>query len=84
MNKKEIHIKYDQEVNSINSYINVVKNKGTALKVVVDTSKQDIDEVLTELIKCGKVKDITISEPPLEEIISLIYQQNRGVSDEGI
>lgn len=83
LNKKEIHIKYDQAVNINNSNINVLKNKGTALKVAVDTSNQDIDEVLTELIKCGKVKDITISEPPLEEIIAHIYQRNRGDKHEG-
>ncbi len=78
LNKKEIHIKYNQAVNIENVSLNVIKNKGDALKVQVDTSKQDIEEVLTMLIKCGKVNDITISEPPLEEIISHIYQQNRG------
>ncbi|MFL0245697.1 ABC transporter ATP-binding protein [Candidatus Clostridium stratigraminis] len=80
LNKKEIHIKYNQAVNVDNLDINVIKNKGDALKVQVDTSKQDIEEVLTELIKCGKVNDITISEPPLEEIISYIYKQNRDMT----
>lgn len=78
LNKKEIHIKYNQAVNIDNPNINIIKQKGDALKVQVDTSKQDIEEVLTELIKCGKVNDITVLEPPLEEIISHIYQQNRG------
>ncbi|MBL4934446.1 ATP-binding cassette domain-containing protein [Clostridium sp. YIM B02515] len=78
LNKKEISIKYNQEIKVDDPNINVVKRKGSALKVQVDTSKQDIEEVLTELIKYGKVDDITISEPPLEEIISYIYQQKRG------
>lgn len=78
LNKKIIHIKYNQKVNIDNCNLNVIKNKGDAVKVQVDTSKQDIEEVLTELIKCGKVNDITILEPPLEEIISHIYQQNRN------
>lgn len=78
LNKKEISIKYNQEIKVDDPKINVVKRKGSALKVQVDTSKQDIEEVLTELIKYGKVDDITISEPPLEEIISYIYQQKRG------
>jgi ABC-2 type transport system ATP-binding protein len=78
LNKKEIHIKYNQEVKIDNPNINVVKSKGDAVKVLVDTSNQDIDQVLTELIKFGKVNDITILEPPMEEIISYIYQQNKG------
>ncbi|ERI93797.1 ABC transporter, ATP-binding protein [Clostridiales bacterium oral taxon 876 str. F0540] len=78
LNKKEISIKYNHEIKVDDPNINVVKRKGGALKVQVDTSKQDIEEVLTELIKYGKVDDITISEPPLEEIISYIYQQKRG------
>lgn len=82
LNKKEISIKYNQEIKVDDPNINVVKRKGSALKVQVDTSKQDIEEVLTELIKYGKVDDITISEPPLEEIISYIYQQKRGAVNE--
>jgi ABC-2 type transport system ATP-binding protein len=77
LNKKIIQIKYNDIVNLGNCDLNVIKNKGNAIKVQVDTSKQDIEQVLTDLIKYGKVNDITISEPPLEEIISHIYQQNK-------
>jgi ABC-2 type transport system ATP-binding protein len=78
LNKKEIHIKYNEIVNLDNCNLNIIKNKGNAVKVQVDTSKQDIEEVITNLIKCGKVNDITISEAPLEEVISLIYRQKKG------
>ena len=78
LNKKVIHIKYNEMVNTDHCNLDVIKNKGNAIKVQVDTSKEDIEEVLTKLIKCGKVNDITISEPPLEEIISLIYTEQRG------
>lgn len=84
LNKKIIHIKYNQKVSIDNPSLDIIKNKGDALKVQVDTSKQDIEEVLTELIKCGKVDDITILEPPLEEIISYIYKHEKeGDTDEG-
>jgi len=78
LNKKVIHIKYNEMVNTDHCNLDVIKNKGNAIKVQVDTSKEDIEEVLTKLIKCGKVNDITISEPPLEEIISLIYTEQKG------
>ncbi|MCM1988691.1 ABC transporter ATP-binding protein [Oceanirhabdus seepicola] len=77
LNKKLIHIKYKDRVEIDNSSINIIKSKGNAVQVEVDTSKQDIEEVITTLIKYGKVKDITISEAPMEEIISHIYRQKK-------
>lgn len=78
LKEKIIHIKYNEAVDISNCSVDIIKNKGNALKVRVDTSKEDMDEVLTKLIKCGKVKDITISEPPMEEVISQIYKQAKG------
>jgi ABC-2 type transport system ATP-binding protein len=78
LNKKIISIKYSEPVNMEGLDVNILKNKGSAVKVQVDTGMQDIEEVLTGLISCGKVNDITISEPPLEEIIAHIYQQKKA------
>ena len=77
LNKKVISIKYNEPVNVEIKDLNILKHKADALKVQVDTSKQDIEEVLERLIKLGKVDDIVISDPPLEEIISFIYKQNK-------
>lgn len=79
LNKKVIHIKYNEPVEINNESIDLIKHKGSAIQVQVDTSKQDIEEILTTLIKYGKVNDITISEAPLEEIISHIYT-SRSIS----
>lgn len=84
LNKKVIQIKYNDKINLDKYKLNVIKNKGDAIKVQVNTSEQDIEEVLTNLISCGKVNDITISEPPLEEIISYIYRFNRGADNNEI
>jgi ABC-2 type transport system ATP-binding protein len=78
LNKKIIQIKYNDVVNLDNYNLDIIKNKGDAIKVQVNTSEQDIEEILTNLIGCGKVNDITISEPPLEEIIAYIYKLNKG------
>lgn len=77
LNKKIIGIKYNEAVNMENSGLNILKHKGDAVKVQVDTSTEDMDRVLTELVKYGKVNDITISDPPLEDVISLIYRQSK-------
>ena len=58
--------------------MDIVKSKGSALQVRVDTKEQDIDEVLSILIKLGRVEDININETPLEEVISFIYNGKEG------
>lgn len=79
LSKKIIQIKYNETVDIGSCNVKILKSKESAVKVEVDTSDRDIEEVLTKLIRCGKVNDITISEPPLEEIISYIYKQSRDV-----
>lgn len=77
MNQKVIDIKYQEAVKINNPKIKVLKNKGYAVKIEVDCSRCDLDSTILDLMKLGKVLDITISDPPLEEIISNIYQQKR-------
>lgn len=79
LNKKIINIKYNDAVDiNADNDLNIIKNKGNALKVQVNTVEEDIEEVMKRLINLGKVSDITISEPPLEEIIAYIYKQNKA------
>ena len=78
LNKKNIHIKYSEPVNIQGIPVDIVKSKGSALQVRVDTKEQDIDEVLSILIKLGRVEDININETPLEEVISFIYNGKEG------
>lgn len=78
LNKKVISIKYNESVNIDNPEINIIKSKGSAVKVQVNTAEQDIEEILTSLISFGKVTDITIEEPPMEEIIAYIYQNKKA------
>lgn len=78
LNQKIIQIKYREEVTCSSDKVTVLKHKGNALKVQVNTSEEDIEEVLSYLIKQGSVEDITITEPPLEEIIAHIYKQKAG------
>lgn len=79
LNQKIIDIKYKEPVEINIPDIKVLKHKGYAAKVEVDSSICDIDNVIAELMKIEKVADITISEPPMEDIISHIYQQKAKV-----
>jgi ABC-2 type transport system ATP-binding protein len=45
------------------------------VKLRFDTLKTGADAVLPRLSAAGTLVDITISDPPLEEVIALIYEQ---------
>jgi ABC-2 type transport system ATP-binding protein len=45
------------------------------LRLEVDTAEQPIDRVMAHLVANHRVADITISDPPMEEIIAQIYQR---------
>jgi ABC-2 type transport system ATP-binding protein len=45
------------------------------LKLEVDTAAQPIERVISHLVGRHRVADITISDPPMEEIIARIYQR---------
>ncbi len=44
------------------------------VKLRFDTRATPVEKVLSHLTDAGSVVDITISDPPLEEVIAKIYQ----------
>jgi ABC-2 type transport system ATP-binding protein len=44
------------------------------VKLRFDTKQTSVEKVLSHLTDAGSVVDITISDPPLEEVIAKIYQ----------
>ncbi len=57
--------------------VKVVKAKDTGLKLEVDTDKQAIEPVIAAILKRCEVQDISIEDPPLEDIIAAIYTKKR-------
>jgi ABC-2 type transport system ATP-binding protein len=57
--------------------VEVLKESGAGYKLVVDTERRSIREVLDDLLDRYHVADISVLDPPLEEIISKIYQEPR-------
>jgi ABC-2 type transport system ATP-binding protein len=53
--------------------VSVVKTSDYALKLEVDTRIAPIEMVINKVLEAGAVADITIEDPPLEEIIAHIY-----------
>jgi ABC-2 type transport system ATP-binding protein len=55
--------------------VSVLKAKGYGVKLAVDTAQAPIDMVVGELLRTCAVEDITIQNPPMEEIIAAIYRE---------
>ncbi|GGD70745.1 ABC transporter ATP-binding protein [Paenibacillus nasutitermitis] len=51
----------------------VISSEGRRLKLTVDLRKTDIETVLSALLTQVRLDDVTIEDPPMEEIIKHIY-----------
>jgi ABC-2 type transport system ATP-binding protein len=73
LRKKVIDLKLDAPLALALPGAEVVKSKGYAAKVEVDLDRVGLDEVISRIMRDNRVEDITISNPPMEEIIAAIY-----------
>ena len=55
--------------------VEVAKQADTGYKLVVDTRERSIRDVLDELLDNHQVADISVSDPPLEQVIADIYSE---------
>ncbi|MBN2510537.1 MAG: ATP-binding cassette domain-containing protein [Spirochaetales bacterium] len=74
LNRRIIDVKTDQRLCIDIPGVKTVKSKEYAAKLEVELSAVSVEEVIQEIMKRVGIKDITISNVPMEEIISMIYQ----------
>ncbi len=75
---KIIRVRLEEEVDSLPCIAGaqVLKHKGAGLKISLDTTKLSIDELYMRLRELAPIADITIGDPPLEDIIANIYRHD--------
>jgi ABC-2 type transport system ATP-binding protein len=56
--------------------VTLLKATEYALKLQVDTRITAIEVVMNEVLRAGSVADISVEDPPLEEVIAHIYQRD--------
>jgi ABC-2 type transport system ATP-binding protein len=74
---KLVQVRYAEEVAkdfSING-VETLKVGRYGVKLKFDTMQTPVDSVISHLSDVGDIMDITISDPPLEEVIAKIYQE---------
>ncbi len=55
--------------------VQVLKAKGYGLKLAIDISRTSLEPVIAAIMQRCHILDMTISDPPMEEIIATIYRQ---------
>jgi len=66
--------------------VRVVKAKGHGLKLKIDTSRTPLEPIIAAIVERCHILDMTIADPPMEEIIATIYGEKRleGTGDSEI
>jgi ABC-2 type transport system ATP-binding protein len=60
--------------------IQILKAKGRGLKLEIDTSRCPLEPIIAAIMQRCHIIDMTIADPPMEEIIAAIYGE-KGKSD---
>ncbi|MEW6083923.1 MAG: ATP-binding cassette domain-containing protein [Chloroflexota bacterium] len=79
LTRKMVEVRYAEEVSpnfSIDG-VEILKVGSYGVKLRFDTTKTPVDAVMAHLSEAGELVDITVSDPPLEEVIAKIYQDNK-------
>lgn len=77
LTSKLVEVRYAQEVpaNFHLDGVEILKVGRYGVKLRFDTTHTSVDKVMAHLSSVGDLVDITISDPPLEEVIAKIYQE---------
>lgn len=79
LNKKIIEIKMKEKIKIEEpDGITVLKDKGTNLKIEMDSKKRTISDII-KMLDADKIVDMNISNIPLEDIITQIYKGDKVV-----
>ena len=62
--------------------VEIIKAKGYGLKLEIDTSRCPLEPIIAAIMQHCHIVDMTIADPPMEEIIAKIYGQ-KGHEQEG-
>jgi ABC-2 type transport system ATP-binding protein len=72
-----VEVRYAQEVPADFHLdgVEILKVGRYGVKLRFDTNQTPVDTVMSHLSNVGELVDITISDPPLEEVIAKVYKE---------
>ena len=80
LTRKLVEVRYAEEVPANFSLegVEILKVGHYGVKLRFDTTKTPVDAVMSHLSEAGELVDITVADPPLEEVIAKIYEQAKS------
>lgn len=72
------------ENTAANVGIKVLKAHGRGLKLEIDTSLMPLEPALVAIMQHGHIVDMTVSDPPMEEIIAALYRQSGQIAESSL
>jgi ABC-2 type transport system ATP-binding protein len=78
LRRKVIDLKLEAPLRLEAAGVDVLKSRPYSAKLEVDLTRASLDEVVSLIMRDNRVEDITISNPPMEEIITRIYRGEAG------
>lgn len=76
--EKLIRLVLAKEVKALSVHgTQLISKEGPVYQLKVDTEKYSLQEVLKSITAQFEIEDITVQDPPLEDIISFIYERQR-------
>ena len=76
LSTKEVEVRFEEAPDGLSiDAVRVAKGSGTGYRLIVDTNERSIRDVLDELLDTHHVADISVSDPPLEDVIARIYTE---------
>jgi viologen exporter family transport system ATP-binding protein len=72
-NRKIVEVRMEAELKLDCPGVALLKQKDYAAKLEVDLSKISMEAAFTEIARSNKILDITVTNPPMEEVIAEIY-----------
>ena len=76
LRRKVIDLRLKEELETLPDLpgVAILKARGFGVKLEVDTERQSIEQVMATLMGTLSIADITIEDPPMEEIIAVMYR----------
>ena len=73
LNHRVIDLRMEGPLSFSMNGVEILKSREFTAKLEVDLGKVGLEEVIQNLIQNNRIRDINISNPPMEEVISRIY-----------
>jgi ABC-2 type transport system ATP-binding protein len=81
----DLHLREPVQADNLPSLpgVTVAKASAFGLKLEVDTEIQPIEQAVARLMGTLSIADLTVEDPPMEEIIAQLYRERRSEPPEG-